>query len=234
MLKHRIIPILLIDGNQQVVKPISFQRPYRKLGPLEQYVRVMERRNVDELILIDIEATAEGRKPRAEVIRKLTSSLFCPITYGGGISSLDDIKNCLASGADKVAIKSETWIIPRAVDKFGAQAIVGVIDCPTGSEIAAQAVGELFEEEGVGEILLTDIEKDGTLTGPNLDLIRTVDNSVGIPIVYCGGIRGGADCLEAIKAGASAVAIGSTFLYTETTPKDIAEYLHEHNVPIRL
>src|SRR5258708_37558756 len=123
-LKHRVIPILLTDGQGNCVKPVKFQRPYRKVGSLMQYVKILEKRNIDELVILDIEATNENRLIDCEKIKEYTKELFCPVTLGGGIKTLDDINKLLQSGADKVAIKQSNLIIFDAVKKFGSQAIV--------------------------------------------------------------------------------------------------------------
>jgi len=230
MLKSRIIPTLLWDG-VQCVKPVAFERPYRKLGPIEQYIQVIERRNVDELILIDIEATNEGRKPKFEAINRFASNLYCPLTVGGGVSSLDDIKELLANGADKVAIRSIPGLIPGAVKKFGAQAIVSVIDYQEGDNPWVTAVYN--QNLGAGEILLTSMFRDGGFLGYDLDTIRLVSNAVRIPVIASGGCRYSSDMLAAIRAGASAVAAGSMYLYTDITPRDSAKLLKEKGVNVR-
>ena len=233
MLKHRIIPVLLFDNKFQCVKPVSFGRPYRKLGPIEQYIKVMEKRNIDEIILLDITATAEGRHPDPERIKQLTSGLFCPVTYGGGISTLEHIRICLANGADKVAICSNKSIIKKASEKFGKQAIVGVVE--TGGMISA-SVEDCFSMElcGAGEILLIDKEQDGTMDGYNLSLIKMCTWELDVPLIICGGCKDPLNMVEAINAGASAVAAGAMFLYTEKTPTICARELHTHKIPVRM
>lgn len=235
MLKNRIIPTLLYNSNLQCVKPVSFQRPYRILGPLMQYIKVIEKRNVDELIILDVCASVEGpRPPLAKEISEFTKNIFCPCTIGGGIRSLDDISELMDSGADKVAIKTNYGLTYRAARKFGSQAIVGVVDCTKEYEIDHWLnLATVFKVEGAGEILLTDCSKDGTLSGYNLDLIRSVANAVGVPVIASGGCGSPSDMALALDAGASAVAAGSMFLYTETTPKDCADYLHERGYNVR-
>jgi len=239
MLKHRIIPTLLWDG-MQCVKPVSFERPYRKLGTMEQYIRVIETRNVDELIIIDIEATPKGRPPNYVKLRQFCDNLYCPVTYGGGIRTLDDIRNALSNGADKVAIRHQIDIIPKAVEKFGAQAIVGVIDyCDRRNHptLPMQPIDETsiyLESLGVGEILLTDTQKDGMMEGYNLALIELVSETVDIPVIANGGCGEPKHMLQALEAGASAVAAGSMFLYTEHTPRSCAEQLTEWGCDVRL
>lgn len=248
-LKKRIIPVLLIDDTLQVVKPIKFGRPYRRLGPLSQYMRVMEQRNVDELIILDICASERGYKPMAKEISNFTSNLFCPCTIGGGIRSLDDISNLLNHGADKVAINNiciyDPEFIKEAAQKFGSQAIVGVMDIldsqiydgkylfdPDWTTIVNYA--QYLESYGVGEILLTDVERDGTMAGYNIDLISTVAHAVGVPVIANGGCGRPSDMLLAINSGASAVAVGSMFLYTDVTPKECASYLNDNGIAVRL
>jgi len=194
----------------------------------------MERRNVDEIILLDIEASAERREPRGEKIRELTRGLFAPICYGGGISTLEHIKICLANGADKVAIWSGAKIIKEAAEKFGSQAIVGVVTHPNVTAHAA-VISSAMEMLGAGEILLVDRELDGTTKGYNLDTIKEVSKDISVPLIACGGCGNIAHMHAAIKSGASAVAAGSMFLYTEITPKMCADVLHgQFRVPVRI
>ena len=232
MLKNRIIPTLLWDG-VQCVKPVSFERPYRKLGSMEQYIQVMERRNIDELIILDIEATAKNRPPDFDKLRTFCNNLYCPVTYGGGISSLDHIRDALSNGADKVAIRHRLDIVPQAVKKFGAQAIVGVLEfCEQDVRLDNSAI--YLESIGVGEILLTDANRDGMMEGYNLDAIEIVSQAVNIPIIANGGCGEPVHMLQALEAGASAVAAGSMFLYTEFTPRDCARDLIEWGQDVRL
>lgn len=234
MLKHRIIVTLLWDG-VQVVKPVRFERPYRKLGSLMQYIEVLENRNIDELILVDIEATKNKRKPKWESIKEVASRIYCPLTYGGGISTEEDIRDALNSGADKVAIKTCFYKVPDFSRKFGKQCIVGVIET---SKVAADDRGYRFlaramQDFGAGEILLTSIDQDGTLNGYDLDTISCISRAVDIPVIANGGCGNVYHCLLAIKAGASALAAGSMYLYTDTTPMDVAKYLYDEGVPVR-
>lgn len=234
MLKHRIIPVLLTDGNGQCVKPVAFERPYRKLGTMEQYIRVIESRNVDELIIIDIEATAQNREPNFAKLRSWCDNLFCPVTYGGGIATLDHIRLALENGADKVVIKNATNIVFDAVQKFGAQAIIGVIDFGFQDYFPPDKQAIIWEALGVGEILLTSKENDGTLTGYELWQIELASDAVDIPVVALGGCGEPAHMHQALAAGASAVAAGSMFLFTEHTPRSCALELAEWGNEVRL
>lgn len=244
MLKTRIIPILLTDGRGNVVKPIKFQRPYRIVGSLMQHTRVMEKRNIDELIILDIEATNEGRLIDAERIKDYTKELYCPVTLGGGIKSLDDINRLLGAGADKVAIQRFYMSSPKKVEKaarkFGSQALTGIInikeiDCiywlcedsniTDGGGFSAHEWAKEMEQCGIGEILLTDTQKDGTLDGYNIGLIENVAASVKIPVIVSGGCSSIEDMAAALRVGAHAVAAGSLFLYQDITPRQCAKEL---------
>jgi cyclase len=234
-LKHRIITTLLFDETMQAVKPISFQRPYRRLGTLMQYIKVLDRRNIDELILIDITATEQKREPNYEKLREFTSNCFMPVTYGGGIRTLDSIRMALESGADKVCIKTSEQLIDKAAQKFGTQAIVYCLE--TNDEDMFKDViskAKEIEEKGAGEILLVDRDYDGTMRGYELDFLQELVREIKIPIIACGGGSEPADMEYALKNGASAVAAGSMFLFTEHTPRSCAKYLHERGYAVRL
>lgn len=234
MLKHRIIPVLLTDDMVQAVKPVAFERPYRRLGHLRQYIEVMETRNIDEILIIDIRATEDGREPKFKQFRELVSNLMCPITYGGGIRTLDHIRLALENGADKVAIKSRYNIMKEGAYKFGSQAIVGVIDSFDNYDdyYYAWSASRLFTENGAGELIVTDQNKDGLMEGYNTDLIRQVSSRV--PVVALGGCGEPVHMHQALAAGASAVAAGSLFLYTEETPRSCAEFLSEMGNAVRI
>lgn len=237
MLKHRIIPILLTDGQGNCVKPVQFQRPYRKVGSLMQYVKMFEKRNIDELIVLDIEATNEGRLIDCDKIKEYTKELFCPLTLGGGIKSLDDINKLLQSGADKVAMHrvfyKEGWeFITKAANKFGSQAIV--VDVIINWPEMKDEKWNILEKLGAGEILLTNVETDGTMQGYDLNLISSVSKNLNIPVIASGGCSEPSDMAKAIRAGASAVAAGSMFLFKDITPRDCAEYLDKEGIGVRL
>lgn len=236
MLKKRIITTLLFDGAFLCVKPVAFARPYRILGNLKQYVNVIERRSIDELVLIDIMATSQKRDPQFERIKSVLSNVFCPITVGGGIRGTDDVTRLLQSGADKVVIKTGavgTNLIYEASRKFGSQAIVIAMDWLDSFEYLV-ATAKMYEEEGAGEIMLTDMDKDGTMEGYNLDLIEAVSDAVNIPVIASGGCGQPDDMIAAFAMGADAVAAGSLFLYTDWTPRKCAEYLDENGIEVRL
>lgn len=249
MLKHRIIPILLTDGKGNCVKPIRFERPYRKVGSLMQYIKIMEKRNIDELIIIDIEATRENRLINCEKIKEYTSQLFCPLTLGGGIKSLDDINKLLKSGADKVCIDSlNTDIMWKGAEKFGKQCITAsacykenkkgynLLYWPSRQEYMPMIIGracEILEGYQAGEILLSSADKEGLMNGFDIDVIEIVANVCKVPIIANCGCGEPKHMKQAIAAGASAVAASSMFLYTDITPRDCAEYLKKEGVLVR-
>jgi cyclase len=197
----------------------------------------MERRNIDELIIIDIEATPKQIRPNYVKLRQFCDNLYCPVSYGGGISSLDDIRDALNNGADKVCIKDSFYeIVEQAANKFGAQCIVAVLDTHTSTTLDEEIIeiAKGMERRGAGEILLTDTQLDGTMIGYNLLLIEKICKAVNIPVIANGGCGSPEHMAQALDAGASAVAAGSMFLYTEHTPKSCAEYLKERGHAVRV
>lgn len=244
MLKKRIIPILLWDG-KQAVQTTKFARPYRPVGSMMQHIEVMESRNIDELIMLDIVATTEKRKPLFNEIKEFTSRLFCPVTIGGGISELDDIKRLIQDcGADKVSIKTNFSLINSAAKKFGSQAIIYSMDIYENklhglpsrvrNRVDIKSWAKLIENQGAGEILLTDIDRNGTQLSYNHLLIQDIAKVVTIPIIANGGCHDWLCMKHAFECGASACAASTMFLFTEWTPKSVARKLREQGVSVRL
>lgn len=220
---------------------------WRSVGTVQQAVRIHQARQVDELILLDIGATPENRKPDLELIRELTENCFMPLTVGGGIKSIEDIQAVMDAGADKVSICTalfHTDVVEKAAARFGSQAIVAAVDCFNGhvwSECGQQqwpmgprSFCRLVEDYGAGEILLTAIDREGGMQGYDIALIAEVSDTVGIPVIAHGGCRGYEDMREAITAGASAVAAGALFQFSEMTPRGAAQYLRECGVESRV
>lgn len=256
MLAKRIIPTLLRDGDR-LVKGEKFQG-WRSVGHARQAVRVMASRGVDEMVLLDITATAQNRRPDPAKIREYADECFMPLTVGGGIRSIEDVRTCLNAGADKVAINTAAMETPmflrQAADRFGSQAIVVAIDvrnhpsqgryctCRAGTHVPLMrrpsndppAVARLIASLGAGEIILTSIDREGTMQGYDLETIKAVSEAVDIPVIAHGGCSGYEDMLNAIKAGASAVAAGALFQFTDCTPRGAAVYLQEHGIEVRL
>jgi len=236
-----------------LVKGVSFDS-WRRVGPVLPVIKVYNLRQVDEMILVDITATPENREPDFEAIAEFTEECFVPITIGGGIKSIDHITKLLRAGADKVSLNSCTFENPKLVKeastRFGSQCIVasidvrkkagGIYECykhsgttPTGKEVISWA--KTMENYGAGEILLTSIERDGTMHGYDLDLIRQVSDSVKIPVIASGGAGTYEHMYKAISIGkASAVAAASIFHFTEQTPIEAKKYLANYNIPVRL
>jgi cyclase len=251
MLKVRVIPTLLWK-DVGLVKGVSFDS-WRRVGTAMPAIKVYNTREVDELILLDITATRDGRDPDYQSLAELTSECFVPLTFGGGVRSLDTIRKVLQSGADKVAINSAAYENPdfilEASQKFGAQCIVASLDfrrsesgraeCFThsgtrsiGKDVAEWAVE--LERLGVGEILLTSIDKDGTMKGYDIEVIRKVSESVRIPVIASGGAGNYEDMYSALQDGkASAVAAASIFHFTEQTPREAKKYLAQKGIFVR-
>lgn len=250
MLKVRVIPTLLWR-DVGLVKGIRFDSS-RRVGPLTPAVRVYTRRDVDELVLLDVRATLDGRQPDLDLITEAADHTTVPLTFGGGITTASQVEAILRAGADKVAINSAAYSRPGLIEecsrRFGAQCIVASIDFTTvaGSVECVGAAGtlrtgqhpiewaQILEQRGAGEILLTSMERDGTMSGYDLDVLERVVGAVSIPVIASGGAGGPEDMRRAVQdAGASAVAAASIFHFTEQTPAEMKEYLGQRGVPIR-
>lgn len=244
MLAKRIIPTLLFRGDQ-LVKGEKFNG-WRSVGHVRQAIEIHAARGVDELIALDIGATPEGRGPNFAQIEQMTNIGYTPITIGGGVTSIADVMALLRAGADKVAIGTNAGIsniVRNAADVVGSQAIVvscDVVEMQSevrGNRCVIEVAAERcawFARCGAGEILLTSIDREGTMEGYDLDLITSVAAAVDIPVIAHGGCSGPEDMLKAIRRGASAVAAGALFQFTDHTPASCAKYLHDHGVEVRI
>ncbi len=237
MLAKRIIPTLLRDGDK-LVKGERFNG-WRSVGHARQAVRIMAQRGVDEMVLLDITATAQKRRPDPADIRKYADECFMPLTIGGGIHSLEDIKVCLDNGADKVCIRTAFYkhdgkLVKEAAAKYGNQAIVVAIDYQDHGASLARHHAQCAQVFGAGEVILTSMDREGTMAGYDIDTINQVANFLTIPVIAHGGCSGYEDMLNAIKAGASAVAAGALFQFCDATPRGAALYLAEHGIETRL
>lgn len=232
MLAKRIIPTMLVRG-RTLVKGERFAGD-RSIGHVLQAAKVHARRGVDELCILDIGATAEGREPDLEMVRELSAGCFIPITVGGGVRTIKHIDDLLRAGADKVCIHSGRGVIPQASQRFGRQAIVYSLDVGPGTSHKSVAeAARNFEALGVGEILLQSMDRDGTMQGYDLGLIRSVSAAVDIPVIASGGCSGYPDMVEAFKAGADACAAGALFAFTDATPKGAAQFLKRNHIEVR-
>ena len=227
----RVIPTLLLRG-AGLVKTERFARPVY-LGDPINVIRIFNDKEVDELTLLDITATVEGRPPNFKLLTEVASECFMPFGYGGGVSTIEQIGELLALGIEKVVLNSaaaaQPDLIRKATDRFGGSTIVASVDVKRSFFRGPQVVtrsGTLstgkdpvtyareMEALGVGEILLTSIDREGTMKGYDLELIRGVTEAVSIPVVASGGANSIADFREAVvTGGASAAAAGSMFVF---------------------
>lgn len=231
MLRIRVIPsLLLLD--QGLVKTFRFKDP-QYIGDPINAVRIFNKKEVDELIFLDITASRESRKPNFDLIEDIAGECFMPFAYGGGIRDIDDIKTLFSIGAEKVVINSYALENPRfirqAVEKYGSQSIISSIDvkknllgryevCTQGGKIVTSydpvKLALAVEDMGAGEIILTSIDRDGTMKGYDIELIKKVSSVLKIPVVASGGARGIEDFKDAVlNGGASAVTAGSLFVF---------------------
>lgn len=251
MLKVRIIPTLLYSSSA-LVKGVSFDA-WRVVDTVLPAIKVYNIREVDELILLDINATLNGTSPEFESIKEFSKECFVPFCVGGGIKTVDDIIQLLRSGADKVCINTEAYhninLISESAKLFGSQCIVSSIDCKKignryycfsnngkiNTGILLEEWAKRVEEAGSGEIIITSIDNDGTMQGYDLDMIKKITDIVKIPVIASGGAGNYEDMYRAISnSNASAVAAASIFHFTQDTPKEAKLYLKEKGIPVRL
>lgn len=231
MLTTRVMPCLLLRHGA-LVKTIRFQNP-AYVGDPTNAIKIYNEKEVDELVVLDITATVEGRAPAFGVIEMFASECFMPVAYGGGLNRVEDVAQVFRLGIEKVVINSHALRQPAFIrelsDRFGAQAVVVSIDAKrkpgggyevfihggrqaTGMDPRAFAVQ--MSEHGAGEIFLNSIDRDGTMEGYDLELIRSVTAAVDVPVIACGGAGRVADFGRAVKeGGAAAVAAGSMVVY---------------------
>lgn len=231
MIRPRVIPCLLLQ-DRGLVKTVKFKNP-KYLGDPINIVRIFNDKEVDELVFLDIKATPENRPPAFDQLRNITSECFMPLGYGGGIKSMEDVRQLLSIGIEKIILNTSSVENPaliRAVaDHAGSSSVVISIDVKkniagkyevhthcgrkgTGLDPVKHAVE--VEKLGAGEILINSIDRDGMMEGYDLELVRRVSEAVGIPVVACGGAGNTRHLRDAIKlGGASAAAAGSMFVF---------------------
>ena len=229
MSSTRIIPVLLLLGTG-LNKTRQFE-PWKYLGDPVNAVRIFNEKEVDELAILDIRATLEGRAPPFHEVERIASEAFMPIAYGGGVRSVDDVRRLLAGGVEKVILNSilhdDITVLDKAAAAFGSQSLVASIDVrrqPSGGWRVFTRSGTLDTGEdvidvakravaaGAGELLLTSIDREGTRKGFDLELIDRVARAVDVPVIAHGGAGELADIRKAVAQGASAVAAGSLFV----------------------
>lgn len=253
MLKKRIIPCLDVD-NGRVVKGVNFVDLIDAGDPVEQ-AKVYNDQGADELCFLDITATHEGRNTILDVVAHVAEEIFMPLTVGGGVRTVEDIRNLLNAGADKIAINSAAVKTPEFVreasEKCGNQCIVVAIDARrnerddgweiythggrTPSGLDAVQWAQRMAEYGAGELLVTSMDRDGTKQGFDIDLTRTISDSVSIPVIASGGVGNLDHMVEGIRDGhADAVLAASIFHFGEYTVAEAKQALSAANLPVRL
>ena len=252
MFAKRIVPCLDVkDG--RVVKGLNFIKLRDAGDPVEQ-AKAYDRMGADELVFLDISATLDGHRTTLEVVRSIAEQVFLPLTVGGGIRSVEDIRQTLLSGADKVSINSAAVRDPRLLvegaRRFGNQCIVLAIDAkrqahnewevyvnggrnPTGLDAVQWAMQGV--EAGAGEILLTSMDRDGTQDGYDLKLTEAIASAVAVPVIASGGAGSKQDFVDVFRETQAEAALAATLFHDKIlTIGDLKGYLAENQIPIRL
>ena len=245
MFMSRIIPCLLID-NQELYKTINFKKP-RYLGDPFNTIKLFNGKEVDEIIVLDIGASKHKKTPDFDFIKKLVSECFMPICYGGGLSNIEDVDKVFKLGVDKVsfnnALHTDTELIKEAIKRYGAQSIVASIDFrnvksnqivfinngKVNTKIKLMDFALQMEKIGVGELLLTSIDKEGTYKGYD-EIVFEICKKVEIPVTVNGGASSLDDMINAIKRGATGAAAGSLFSYYGKKKAIIPNYPSRFNM----
>jgi imidazole glycerol-phosphate synthase subunit HisF len=252
MITKRIIPCLDVDRGR-VVKGIGFIN-LRDAGDPVELAAFYDREGADEIVFLDITASHENRKTVVELASRTSEKVFIPYTIGGGIKNIDDIREILKKGADKVSINTSAFqdhsLIENAAEIFGSQCIVVAIDAkyrrkdywevflnggrtPTGKDAVEWAAEA--ERLGAGELLLTSMDKDGTKEGYDIELTGAVSSAVNIPVIASGGAGKLSHLRDVIKyADADAVLVASIFHYGQHTIREAKEYLRNEGINVRL
>ncbi len=249
MLKHRVIPCVLLK-DWQLVKSIGFTS-FRTIGHPTSTARIYNARNVDELIVLDIDASLNDEEINSEIISDIADECFMPLTIGGGIRTIDNIYEVLNAGADKIAINTVALenldFIKKASSIFGSQCIVCSIDVKKIDgiykvfnkskgilDIEPLVLAQKYQENGAGEILLTSVDSEGSTNGYDIELIKIFKDKLDIPIILNGGMGKPKDAVEAIKNGADAISAAYIFHFSQFTPDDIKRELDDNRISVRL
>jgi cyclase len=251
MLAKRIIPCLDIKHGR-VVKGVNFINLRDAGDPVEQ-ARLYDEQGADELVFLDISATHEGRKTTLELVGRVADTVFMPLTVGGGIREVDDMRNLLLAGADKVSVNSAAVnnpeLLAEGASRFGAQCIVLAIDVrrqnhgwevyvnggrvPTGIDAVQWALRGV--ELGAGEILLTSMDADGTLAGYDIELTRTIAEAVSVPVIASGGAGTPAHFAEILTEGKADAALAASLFHDgKLRIRELKNQLRYQNIPIRV
>lgn len=251
MLKKRIIPKFLIK-NGRLIKGVHFHDNFREAGNPVSTAKVYDSYGVDELIFLDIEASLENRSVMADIIGRVSEEIFMPFTVGGGVKTLEDVNGLLRAGADKVCINTaaieKPEFINSAAQRFGNQCITVAIDyrevAPGIHRVFSHCGKNRTEHEPLewalrmqdrqcGEIILCSIDRDGTMSGYDIEMIHRISERLDVPIVASSGAGTLLDCKAALNAGASAITISSMFLFTDHSPIKVRTYLATNGVNVR-
>ncbi len=252
MLKNRIIPCLDVK-NGRVVKGINFVNLIDAGDPVEQ-AKIYDEQGADELCFLDITASNENRDIILDTVKKTAEKCFIPLTVGGGVRTLDDIRNLLLAGADKVSINTAAVnnenLVKESAEKFGSQCIVVAVDAKKVKEnkwevfthggrnstgVDVLKFVKRIELMGAGEILLTSMDRDGTKKGYDLDLTKKVSSLLNIPVIASGGVGNLEHLYQGINVGkANAVLAASIFHFGEHTILEAKQYLDSKGIPVRI
>ena len=251
MLKRRIIPCLDVN-NGRVVKGVHF-KGLRDAGDPVDAARAYDAAGADEICFLDIHATHENRGTMFDMVRRTAEQCYIPLTVGGGVRTVDDVRALLLAGADKVSFNSAAVanpdVVRQAADQFGSQCIVCAIDAKTVSPgkwelfthggrkptgIDAVEFATMIVEKGAGEILLTSMDRDGTRAGFNLPLTRAISDAVNVPVIASGGVGTLEHLVEGVTlGGASAVLAASIFHFGEFSIAEAKAYMAAAGIPMR-
>ncbi len=253
MLAKRIIPCLDVNCGR-VVKGVNFVNLIDAGDPVE-VAKIYNEAGADELVFLDITATHEGRGTVVDMVRRVAETVFIPFTVGGGISTVEDFRELLCEGADKISVNSSAIrnpdLISQAADKFGRQCVVVAIDAKRRSDgsgwnvfvnggridtgIDALEWAEKADKLGAGEILLTSMDCDGTKAGYDIELTKAVSEIVSIPVIASGGAGTMEHFKDTLTDGkADAALAASLFHFREIEISNLKNYLNQNNVPVRL
>ena len=250
MLKNRIIPCLDVK-NGRVVKGINFVDLQDAGDPVEQ-AKIYSDGGADEICFLDITASNENRDTIYDVVERTSKNCFVPLTVGGGVRSVEDINKLLNCGADKVSINTaavqNSKVVEESSKKFGSQCIVVAIDAKKTGEsweifthggrnstgINAIEFAIKMESCGAGELLATSMDKDGTQSGYDIELMKIISSKVNIPVIASGGVGTLDHLAEGIKSGASAVLAASIFHYGTYSVKEAKQYWASKDIPVRI
>jgi imidazole glycerol-phosphate synthase subunit HisF len=242
MFRPRVIPVLLLK-DQGLVKSVQFRNP-KYIGDPVNAVRIFNELRADELVFLDVNASKNGRLISLDFVREVGEEAFMPFSVGGGVNTLEDIRAILAAGAEKVVIGTKAGVdsdfVKHAADTFGSSTIVVCIDVKrklfkgdrtwvrngtSATSYPPLDFARLMEDNGAGELIVQSIERDGTMQGYDVELIRSISTAVGIPVIALGGAGRIEHLTEAYRHGhANAVAAGSMFVYQDTRRGVLVNY----------